>query len=1035
MISFLLRGAALLLAVPGLALPGAVQGLDAVTREWTVRRWALDPAAHAGELARAARASDWELRQAAFEALGRAGQGRLAAGQADLARGALRDEHPNVRAAALSASERAGLSLGAGALEAAAQDPWPEVRLALVRYLAPRPDAPRRAELLAGLAADPDPALARAARDALWAGAHFGAGPPADLGSRVRAPEDFVACLSILARGSPDGRWLGALLDAAGHGEPPGRQARQGLVAALGLAAGADLAAGAGLDGLDLARGWLAPLGGDGAAEARARELRLAGAAAAGRRAAAGGAESPFPAADLALELARRAAVADALARGAAPFRGLGLEPRGGAAILLELEHAQRAGVGPAQAAELLLEGALAAAGPEPSRVARVLRGAGEDLAAALWAGAGLVARAWEPAELAHWVTEPGPGLRGRVLEALAQTFARSGDGGAAWGLAFALTDPEPGLRGIAFAALARARDPRPFAEALVESWRLEDPAARLARLRWLPRSQGLHPFRAELVELWESGASREVAVLELLRAFAPDPELAARAGAWLEEHLEAIEAERAEPAGSSVDGPALERETDFEPRGRRPRETLVEGQAKSLVLAFADLAGEGAHAQLAAWLERTAEVSVEVAKTLAAALARGPAGRACLAGWLGPERRARLRVEAALGVLGEGPAHLAPGAGGEREAELAGRALAVLLERMEHCDQPLRARILEALAGYVGWPGVSALLVETALGGRDQAERLQALAALGGEAPRRGAQSGGLREEIEQALAAVLAGSADLDLRRSAIVLLGRSGGPRAAEVLEALARSAPADELEHLDDVLLPARARLEDPPPIEQEVLAAARAAARVELLARFEGRRLAAREFVYRGELAAARHLAEVGRLEAVLAGQAWWELDARLLLLLGERLVEVPDPALRARALDLVRAGVIGLEGEGPAPDREQVRVSALALLARIALSGERPASAAPDLAELLLAWRLGELAPRQLFGPLGPSAPEEGRDPVAWLEASWLQARAHDALERGELDSARDLGRAAAARLGWSERARAQQRRLDALLE
>ncbi len=1006
----------------------APRGIDPVEREWTIRRWALEPREHAQELVEAAASADWERRQAALEALLRAGPAALGARHREAIRAALADAHPNVRATALAAAARAGLELEAERLAILATDPWPEVRHELARFVARAPGAPGTVEALGVLLAADDPRLVRAARRAALQFAFAGLDPPLDLAAATRAPEGFLSALELLARGAQPGRWFGPLVESTSAFEPRERETRVGLIlAAFGIFEG--------WDPERVVHGWLGTPGDDPDLEGRARGLRLAAAEARGRR----GPPAPDPGACFwwpgeavpAAIFGGAAAAADALARGAKP-RPLPEFPFSSAGLLpSELERAAAAGIALPEAAERLLEAALLLADSEPSSLANALRGAGDDLAESFWLGVASKARFWQRAELAHWWRSSTPRVRAAFLGAVAQTFARSGDLVARRTLVEALGDDDPALRRIAFGALARAEDARPFAQELVESWRREDDATRSVRLRDLPRAVALEAFRDELVEQWESGRPRQVAVLELLRPFGPDAELAARAGAWFEAELAALERE----AAARAEDPAL----DFAPRSGRPAETEREGHSKALAALYAALAGEAGLEQLERWLERAEPVSLEVAKVLVNLMARRAQGRARLVGWLEPPRRTRLRVEAALGLLGEREALLAPegsDSGGGSAGTLAERASALLIERYPRCDQPLRARILGSLAGYTHLPAVRARLVETALGvGFDGAERLRALDSLERGARVESARASGLRDAIEVHLVEVLETSVDVDVRRAVVEALGRSGGERASQALEELAalpRGAPRRE--YVEDRLLPARARIGRAPGLEREVWAAPRAAAAGELRARFAGRRLSSREFDYRAELEAAMHLAAAGRLEAMLAAERWWELDARFLSLLGERLFTSPNAAVRARAAELVRAARIGLEGEGSAPDREPLLVAARARLARAAFEGQRPADALGDVEELLLAWRLAELGPRELFAPLGPWAPDAGRDPLAWLEASVLQARAHAALDRGESEPARALAREAGARLGSSERARAQQERLLARL-
>ena len=74
----------------------------------------------------------------------------------------------------------------------------------------------------------------------------------------------------------------------------------------------------------------------------------------------------------------------------------------------------------------------------------------------------------WDPEKTAHWLRPSAPvELRQSVTDAVASTFANTGDEGAGELLVGRLADPDAGIALTAFASLCSAADPQPYSEAL----------------------------------------------------------------------------------------------------------------------------------------------------------------------------------------------------------------------------------------------------------------------------------------------------------------------------------------------------------------------------------------------------------------------------------------------------------------------------------------------------------------------------------------------------------------------------------------
>lgn len=931
-------------ALPLALLCAVLAAQDPVADEWRARAWALDPAAHRAAIERALADERWETRHAALDALARAGQGVVWDGAHELLAPRRADPHPNVRRQALRATRRLGAPVAAEELAPLARDPFGGVRLELCEALAGLPEE-RAAELLLELAADADARVRARAFDLLIGRGPDALGAELDLWERAgcdEEPERFLRALDLLRRAPPNElliesmrlRWRA--LERGGA--PPARLAA--LRAAWEALAFVQLGRG---QVAPLAAGWLATFeDGDESLDRRRRAQLLAGAAAAG------------------------------------PDLG-------------DLLHAAARAETSLAAGTDLLEGALEALAGDEERLLLVPVGGELDLE--LW---GLLAGrrdAWDAAVVGPWLA-PGidPGVRLAVVNALAETLARSGDEGSALLLARALDDPDQNVAAEAWRALCDA--PRPVA--LAELWRYwcERTGRDVELLRFLSRQSAPAPFRADLIELWASGAARRASVLELLASFRGDGDLARRVEAWLGEELAGLVAAPPPADGAEPDEAWLRQED----------------RAKALVGALHSIAGEGALESMERVLELSDGLSHEVSKTCAWALGQTPAGRRRLRAWLRPEASMRVRIEAALWIVPDDP-----------DPEVVG----LLLERYARCDEELRLRILRVLAPTGDARALAHLAATVTGAGTSPAERVVALAEVA-RAPR-----------AAGALLAIVAAAPDVDVERAAIEQLGGLEllEPADGERLALLLRERLADpaRAEQLRDEVLPALARLAPElgaVELERELLREPLRRAAGELASRFRGERLPAREFVYRGELRAIEELARQGRLEAALAGAGpCWRLDARLLLQLGERALEGGGPGARRAARRLLRAALVAFEGEAPMEDLEHLLCTARARLFALALDERRLDDALLWAGELLDAWRAGRTSERAWSAVFGAV------DAADWLEATRLQARAWAALARGDRSGARACWIAAEPLVARAPRAGAEQTRLGRAIE
>ncbi len=963
-----------------LATPsGAPAGDGSVEVEWTVRRRALDPAGHADELSASLVAPAWEVRHAGLDSLARALPWEVPPALAAEVGRALSDGHPNVRRMALRAAARLDLAVPEATLTALADDPFWGTRAEAARTLGLARDE-HDGVLLARLAGDPDPRVADAAFDLL-----FGRGAPA-LGAQVAlweeaglggANRDLLRAAEAVARGGGNAVLIdgGRLRLARGQASPV-RAARRAWWEAAAFAS-----LGGGRVDL-LLDGFFSPVPGAAAgAERRRRALLSEGARKAGAACAA-----PFLTAARAFDAAAAGRMDLGAVRallGAWPtLAGLAGADRGD-----DLERA-------IELVELVAEitGGVEGGGPSGGGLLATLGSCSTPTAVAGWSA--LLGRRdrWDAVEVAGFLAvERDAELCVTVIDVVSETLSRTADPGAGRLLAGALDDPRPQVADAAFRALCEHLAPGEGLDELYRFWSALEDGRDLQSLRFLPREAPAPPFRSAFLALWESGRYRKASLLELLGLFRGDAEIGERLVLWIEEEL-ALLAPDARPPREVQRGPWRERED----------------RIKALAAALHQVEGEAAVERLEDLLERTDALSAEVAKTCAWALGRTAAGRERLVRWLSDGVSHRVRTEAALALATDGD----------------GAATDVLLERYGRCDEELRLRILRRVGELSAARCVEHLAAVVLEPGHSAAERVVALGELADHADAARAVT---------ALAEVVERTRDADLERAAIEALGATGRAAAGTIL--LAAMADPARAERLRDELLPALVALSTVATDEvlaRELWRVALANAPVELSARFVGRSLPAREFVYRGELRAAEGLARDGRLLALLEGGApWWRLDARLLAELAGAALAADDPSSGVAGRRLLRGAVAGFAGEGPGADTEHRLCRARAGLLSMAMEREDHAAAAFWARALLEARRAGRTSVRAFTDVFGLADPRRGRDPLAWLEATRFQELAWLALERGDPPAARELARRAARPARASRNATAEQARLQ----
>lgn len=966
-------------------LSAGQQGSPAVELEWSVREWALDPAGNEAEIKQAASDSDWKRRHAAFDALARSAPRSTTFQQEQLAREALTDEHPNVRAQALAALARHGGEVGEQAASLV-EDSFPETRRELARAAA-RSSGQVADETLLTLSEDEDPRVAREATDQLLA--HIvGVGKLQQelwrTGRLDHDPETFLHVLDVLdrsANGHAFGAWIRSEVcsrDLGIRGDPlsPEQKRKACLWYSLIRQRYPPVLP------CPWSAVWLQPLGPEHSSVERRRQARLLEWA-------------ETLGSDVGLHLLQAAGSLDAEAQ------------QGGAEAA---DAAQRA-------SDLLMGAAVALAGARAFREGAPLglRAGGElysppgegdlywstDLAIEFWSAAVGRATGWNPADAAWLDAELDSEVRAAVIDAFADTWTRTLDGASGGLLVEALGDPLHDLAHGAWLALARTDEgARLFRHPLYAWWSKQPLEARLEALREVTREVPLDtPWREELVRLWASGEGRTVSVLELLGAHRGDEAVETLLWRWLDEAIEVLEASPV-PDEETTRGPWREAETS----------------ALWLTRAWLRVIDANQIRRRVELLERVGHLGKELGKVLITDLAKHSDGRVALRSLLeSPKLSRRLHIEIVL----------------VDETIDSSAAFDLLLERYDKCDQELRLRIALRLADFAE-PRSRELLLRVALdaevGPGERGLAIDSLAAAGTPA------------EVEPLLLRIIDEAGDLDLARAAVANLAFAGG----EVAEArlYAALADPDSAPYLRDVILPALAGIEvrrgvAPTPRLVAIWAeeALENAGR-ELEVRFRGERLSSRAFAYSGPIGATETFVSAGVLEAALTlAGAWWRFDARLLMELGATATETGGPTADPIARRLNLAALIGLVGEGEAPDREGLVAKARARLLRIAWRQRNWREAEGWASALLEDWRSGRTTRSGFEAAFGARDVEAERDPTKWLIACQLQARAWQALEAGELEWAKRLAKRALHTPHVSRLAAAQQEELEAAIE
>ncbi|MDF1801095.1 MAG: hypothetical protein P1V81_18150 [Planctomycetota bacterium] len=573
--------------------------------------------------------------------------------------------------------------------------------------------------------------------------------------------------------------------------------------------------------------------------------------------------------------------------------------------------------------------------------------------------------------------------------------------------------------------------------------WNRSD-GVRLDLLAKLPRVASMDQFRP-LVTLVgdEAGVNagyRNLCV-ELLGACRGSDEAAAVLLRWLEEELEVLDL-----------GDGLMRVNDVE----------LAGFARAFHQLGAADGADGGLGQLFDVVRELGTGATETGKVTLLALAPREGGLALLdQHYLSPRGRAldpgrfrRHRVEAALQCL----AHT-------EDRGLADRAVGSLLADYVGLGWDLRVRVVRALAQPIAFEDerVGAFLAALIEAGTrtEAAADGSPVAGLGEDPWPSGASSEELMAGLDlctsrgpvaalSLLTRAATSAVDPVVRGAAIDRLGVLFGAVASEdpgdrnvaagvaLLEGVAFGAATgdlaeDERSFLAEKALEALARF--PLPAVQAtwgpraVFDGALAWSPADLVERWRGGNPGSTEFATRTPLAVWSARASVGPRDGLLAAvDSWWAVDGRFL----ERLAadaEAAEPELAARLFDAAR---IALEAEPYLDGVPWVRASTRRL--GLAWQAGEWGLAARLAEDLETRYRRGTITRTDLEVVLGHRSVEERVDPAARLASLPLQARAHAAREAGDLDRAGRLAEAAAARLGASAAALADQEQLESSL-
>lgn len=594
-----------------------------------------------------------------------------------------------------------------------------------------------------------------------------------------------------------------------------------------------------------------------------------------------------------------------------------------------------------------------------------------------------------------HAYYDVSPEVRSAAFSAFAETWSRTGEPRSRRLVVKALEYPDLALD--AFRTLIGGRHAVPEESTVYRWWKSQPEEERMDLLDDFRRGVRFESWRETLLTAWSREATRSVSVAELLGGYIGDAEVEELLGLWINRELLILEASPA-PAEDVKDGPWREAEARalWLTRSWLRIRTQRDGSSEP-----------GPEVEL---LLRVGDLGKELGKLLVGRLVKFPAGRAATAEVLSnPALSRRVRFEILL----------------TNEDITSVDSLREMFVAYDTCDADLRARIARRAAGVQDEIVLRRLQQIAQDSEAEPAERLAAIESMA---------SAGSDEEVVPWLAEFLRGRFDFDLKQAAVASLGSR-----ARSLDGLGlRELHADPVSraHLGDALLPALVRIElrGSGVVSEETLEVWRAEAGSraveELEARFRSEELAARNFVYGGWLNAALALLESEQLEAAL-GEDYWKWDARLLARLGETILETNTIELVSLASKIDRAALIGLLGEGDAPERPALLVRLRArMLQRERWTGNW--AAAQWWAEILLRdWRTGRSSPTAIGSVLGTFDRTREHDPRNWLLSIYVGTFAWQALEEGDLERAKALNARARALAGESATALSDVRRLE----
>lgn len=641
------------------------------------------------------------------------------------------------------------------------------------------------------------------------------------------------------------------------------------------------------------------------------------------------------------------------------------------------------------QRIEDLVEGLVATSGPQ--RIIERLgdSGGSPETLKEFWGQVASAELEWTPESLAKWAPEHfDREVRVAVVDSLANSYQRTGDVEQARLLTGLFDDPVFEIRDIAFRTLCTGQRTSDAAtqSALFEAWS-QFPAGVLAeQLAWLPRGVALLPFRETLLELASDADDRRrfVPVLELLGAFREDSEVGEQLERWLVEDARLA-------AQGNVSGERVAR------AGVR---ALVTARQDEAVPALAEVAGI------------VSGKNVNVAKDTLRALGRSEAGVRVLAEFVREERPSRELIEAGLALYLRGR----PNEQGWAEDRL--------IDRYPNCDSELQSRILTAFRKRPTGPAaeyVAGSLFRDEIRIELRSSAAQVLLARF-EASQR-------KSDFNQFIKLVRH-APDEESLRIALSCLGSTRSPDAVGFLEVqLKREDVGAEREELLIALARCAPRSEL---LWNEIWKAPLGDAREQTSLRFLGEKAAAVEFSYRGELLAVGELERIATELPDLPGEVE-RIDPRLALALSDAFSNI---GATEHAFHLQRIALVGLAGEAFDVESRFLRGRARIQLWLHAEKLERFGEWAWHAERLRDARLQSELSPRDIEAILGPKIPEEGKDPLARIEASWLQANARanaaqsvedDCIEHW-LTASRELIGTSAAALEAQERAEREQR-------